>query len=443
MTPFGQKLAGIALASTALAGCAVFASKSEYHVYREIHTTEDEHAQLSAMHTYMVEYPTGTWSAEIQAKRVEVEPRIWEEVRSSREGLEFYLDAFPDGPHAAEAQPRLAALTTVAGRREQEEEAARETERQRREAILERQRLWLSRATGYWTRTLIGITNWGSPIPEVARRNPSFSHAFGGNPPPRCSRTECIKFYSAAYSIPVPGSTRIERQVDMYLRLRLNDGRLVRAEMLLPNKGFSRWYEQENRTIVVDEDPEQRQQAIEWALAQIVPAIREVAPSAHNLDVVPEPIDPPTVRAPNQPDVGSSLAPGDEPEHSEEAPTPAPTPTPAPDEHPEHPAPQQPPQQGGGDGIDQLLRQASGDEATPEPTPTPTPEPTPMPTAEPEEMVLPIALQGFTAGGLRIVLFAAGDEDYGSAYDGLFIEFEAPEPATPTGRGHRRRGRHR
>jgi hypothetical protein len=37
-------------------------------------------------------------------------------------------------------------------------------------------------------------------------------------------------------------------------------------------------------------------------------------------------------------------------------------------------------------------------------------------------MILPIALQGFQSERLRIVIFAAAAEDYGAAYDGLFIE---------------------
>jgi hypothetical protein len=276
---------------------------------------------------------------------------------------------------------------------------------------------------------MIGINNWGSPIAQVARQNRNFSQAFGANPPPHCGQTECIKFYQAAYAIPVPGSTRIERQVELLLRLRMTEGRVVRAELLLPNKGFSRWYEQENRTVVVDEDPTQRNEAIEWALAKIVPAIREVAPSASNLDVVPEPIDPPTVRHPDHPDMGAAVAPGDAPEPGGEAPQ-------GPQQPQETPDPGQQAAEGGGDGLDALLAAAAGSEGTEgEGTETSVEV---QPSAEPESMVLPIALQGFSAGGLRIVLFAAGEEDYGAAYDGLFIEHEPPQPAQPARR--RRRG---
>jgi hypothetical protein len=284
----------------------------------------------------------------------------------------------------------------------------------------------------FWTSTMIGVSNWGSPIADVARANPPFSRAFGQPPQPRCSREECIKFYQASYAIPVPGSTRIDRSVELLLRLRMQNGEVERAEMLLPNKGFSRWYEQENRTIVVDEDPTQRQQAIEWALERIIPAIREAAPNAAAIDVVPEPIDPPTVRAPNQPDQGASRAPGDEAEEAR------------PEATEERPRQEQQTGQGtgqGGGGLDELLDRAAGTDET---EPAPEPEPEPPPAAEPESMVIPIALQGFRAGRVRIVIFAAAGEDYGSGYDGVFIEHMEEgtnAPAAPRRSGRRgRRG---
>lgn len=393
-----------------LAGCAVLASKAEYADYREVRMAEEQNAKLLAMQQYVSAHPEGIWSEELQARRIELEPEVWQASHSTREGLEFYLQAYPDGPHAAEARPRLAALQTVAGRRENEAEQAAEVQRQQREELAERRRTWLTRASQFWTRTMVGISNWGSPIAQVAERNPAFNRAFGQDPRPRCSRTECIKFYQAHYAIPVPGSTRIDRQVELMLRLKLDGGNVERAELLLPNKGFSRWYEQENRTIVVDEDPEQRQQAIEWALQRILPALREVAPNAQNVDVVPEPIDPPTVRAPNQPDPGAARAPGDAPVEDEEEEEPQ-------AEQPEaQPQPQQG-QQGGGE-LDDLLQRAAGPVEEPEEAAPAETEPAP----EPESMVLPIALQGFRAGNVRIVIFAAASEDYGAAYDGLFIE---------------------
>jgi len=145
-----KQLVGLVLASGLLAGCAIFASKTDYAHYREIRMAEDQRDQLVAMQRYIADSPDGNWAEEIQAERVRLEPELWESSRSSKEGLEFYLAAFPDGPHAAEARPRLAALRTVSGRRDTEREAAAEVERERREALIESRRTWLTRATQFW-----------------------------------------------------------------------------------------------------------------------------------------------------------------------------------------------------------------------------------------------------------------------------------------------------
>ena len=420
MSPRPKTVAGVGatlLASLLLAsGCVLLAGKSDYNEYRQIRVAEDEHERLVAMARYVTAHPGGAWAGEVQAYRAERENGTYESNKSTLEGLRYYLAAYPDGQFVAEAQPRLAALEAVQGRRNQEAANAEEVERHRREALEEQRRTWVTRASQFWTGTLLGISNWGSPIAQVARRNEAFSQAFGQDPRPRCSREECIKFYGSHFGVPIPGSTRLERDMRMLLRLRLDHGRVNRVEILMPEKGFSRWFELENRTPVIDEDPEARQQAIDWALERLLPVIRQAMPGAQSEDVVPEPIDPPTVRAPNQPDPGADRAPGDVVEEEPAAPAEGQTPAPGPAEQPGQPA-----QPAAAGSLDALLDQAAGVDSTQQAV-APTPEPEPEPVAEPEAIVLPIALQGFRAGNLRVVLFAAASEDYGAAYDGLFIE---------------------
>src|SRR4029077_21192738 len=109
---------------------------------------------------------------------------------------------------------------------------------------------------GYWAKTLLSIGNWGAPIEQVARANPEFSRAFGRPPRPRCTSDGCVKYYESAYAVPVPGGTRIERVMRLILRLRMEGGQVVRAELLMPGAGFSRWQELEERRAVVDGDAE-------------------------------------------------------------------------------------------------------------------------------------------------------------------------------------------
>ncbi|MCU0675823.1 MAG: hypothetical protein MUE69_23895, partial [Myxococcota bacterium] len=65
--------------------------------------------------------------------------------------------------------------------------------------------------------------------------------------------------------------------------------------------------------------------------------------------------------------------------------------------------------------------------------------PTELVDAPTGELVLPIALQGLRIENLRVVVFAAADEDTGAAYDGIFLELEQPEPVVEAPPPPRRR----
>lgn len=285
-----------------LSGCALTATKTEYSRYRSVRLAQSEQDKLVAMQSYMAHHPDGVWSEEIAAYRQEAEPNVWQQGRNSYQGLSFYLKAFPDGSHVAEAKPRLAALATVEARKAGEEKLIAAAADEREAAAREYRATWVSRAAEFWAKTLLELEGWGEEIPAVAKGNPEFNKAYGRSPRPRCSREECVKFYYGQYSIPVPGGTRLDRQMQMYLRLKMDDGQLERAEFLLPNKGFSRWYEQEHRTAVVDEDPEQRKEAIDWAISQLEPAVEAAFADAKETSFKLLEIEPPKVRAPGEPE---------------------------------------------------------------------------------------------------------------------------------------------
>jgi hypothetical protein len=427
----------------AASGCAILASKSEYAAYRAVRTASDDQARLLAEQAYMAAHPGGQWSKQVQEHRVEAEPAVWEAGKGTRDGLEFYLAAFPDGPHAAQARPRLAALMTVSGRREDEEARRRAVEAQRRAQQEEQRRTWTTRAVSYWTRTLIGLQGWGSPIPVVAQSNPAFSRAFGENPPPRCNADECIKFYRNAYAIPVPGATRIDRVIELVLRLKMPGGNVDRVELLLPNKGFSRWFEMENRTIVTDEDPTQRQQAIDWVVERLGPVLGEAGAAQPTdgltLDVFAPLAFTSTGEATGTGTPGSGGADAaDEPESAPAAPA-APAPA-APEAGSTAPAggPDTTPTEGAAatstegatPSVDDLLAQHSGGDASPAtPPPAPPPAAVETPTAPAEAPVPPRAVRVFTTSALRVVVFAAADDDYGAAYDGVYVERNRPAAA--------------
>ena len=292
----------LALGGLGNTGCATVAGREDYAAYRQVRLAEDDQTRLAAVARYLEEHPSGQWAGELRAEHEQAETSVYEEHKGTAEGLRFYLSVYPEGRFSAQARDRLAALDTVAGRRAQEAETDREVNRSRREEALQERREWASDAISFWTRTLLGIDLWGQPIGTVAEANDDFDDAFRDEPRARCSASECIKYYELEFAVPVPGRTRIERTMRLLLRLRFegDDRRLVRAEMLMPDRGFSRWYELENVEFLETADPEQRQHSIGWALERLIPWVREQAPNAQGVDVVPEPIDPPTVDAQGQ-----------------------------------------------------------------------------------------------------------------------------------------------
>jgi len=372
-------IVGVAALCLLSSSCAVVASRADYADYRAVRVASDDQARMIAGRDYLSRHPDGRWAPQLQRERDGAEDGLFEAGRSTTEGLRLYLEVYPDGRFGGQARQRLAALTAVQSHRSEEQETARDVRQEQRDAIAEQRRSWGTRSVTFWSRVLMSVNEWGVPLAQVASANPEFSEAFGREPRPICSASECIKFYRMDFGIPVPGRTRIERNLRILLRLRMQNGKLERAEILMPFRGFSRWYELAHDELVQDGDPEERQAAIEWARQQVVPAIRAAAPSAHGVDVVPEPIDPPTVHMPASAESDGEGAPTD-PEAGAAA-------TPAAAADPEAGAPAEVPE-----GV----------------------------------MVLPIALQGLSTDSLRFVIFAAGDDDDGVAYDGLFIEHVQP-----------------
>ncbi len=387
----------LALALAALAGCSTIATHEEYGAYRAVRQAQSDRDRLLAAQQYVEHHPGGYWIEEVQAERRRHEDEVWENGNSTREGLEWYLQVYPDGQYVEQARPRLAALQTVSNTRAEQAERQEQLEEERRAQAAEARRTWVTRAVQFWTTTLLGVRNYGSTIQRVVGANADFNRAFGQAPAPTCTADFCIKHYGQLYYIPVPGATRIDRHIDLYLRLQMVRGRMERAELVLPNKGFSRWYEMENRTVVTDEDPEQRNAAINWALERIQPIVEQVATGAQRIDFIPEPIPPLQVRG--------------EQGNTDQAPV-------SPDEATPAPAEGAAGSQKQDGSIDDLLDDAMGD-GQQEQQPPPPVETTPEPT---ETLVLPIGLLSWQYRNLRVVVFAASPDDYEQGYDGIFIE---------------------
>lgn len=304
MSVAGRVVPWLLLLCAGSAACTAFAPKAEYQAYREVRLADGLPDRLRAMQRYVSSYPTGRWAEELEAARKAEDARAFEAGKDTREGLTFYLEAFPDGAFASQAHSRLQAIAMIEQQRAEEARQAELAAEQRRQREQEARRTWVGRFAKYWVTVLAGLSNWGAPIPAVAAENPEFSAAFGQAPRPRCTKTECVKYYTAQYAIPIPGATRLERSMQMILRLRMDakNGQLQRAEVLMPGWGFSRWAEVEGRKLVVDSDPESRGQAVAWALAQLEPVVTQLGAGVSEepsfvLEEIPRPAVGPTGEA--------------------------------------------------------------------------------------------------------------------------------------------------
>lgn len=266
-------VASVVVAAT---GCTTLASKGDYADYREIRLAHDADSRLYALQQYAEKHPHGMWAKDVEIERTTRETETFENGKGSREGLERYLRAYPDGTFAPQARSRLAAVALIERRRQAEESEAQQRLAARKLREQELQRTWVTRFAGYWSTTLVRLNGWGSAIPDVARQNPQFSRAFGALPRPRCTETECIKYYTSPYGIPVPGGTRVERVLSLVLRLRMQEGKLERAELLLPAQGFSRWYELEQRKLIATGDADGRNAAVSWAFERLSETLKPV-----------------------------------------------------------------------------------------------------------------------------------------------------------------------
>jgi hypothetical protein len=258
-------------------GCVLFANKADYADYRAVRLTSDTSERAIAMRSYVEKHPQGQWRDEIEAERKSQELKAFETGKDSRKGLESYLQAYPDGTYVAQARSRLNAVALIEQQRRQANTQASALADARKQRAQELRRTWLGRFLGYWVETLTSLRGWGEPIPTVASNNPQFSRAFGALPRPRCTQDECVKYYAGNYAVPVPGGNRIERNLSLLLRLRMRGGKLDRAELILPERGFSRWYELEERHAVSSGERGERERAVEWAIKRALPLIEQLA----------------------------------------------------------------------------------------------------------------------------------------------------------------------
>jgi hypothetical protein len=257
----------------------------------------------------------------------------------------------------------------------------------------------------------------------------------------------------------VPGGTRVERVMRLLLRLRLQEGKLVRAELLLPQWGFSRWVELEERKLVVDADATSRSAAVEAAFGRVLPTLDELAPARTPIEsfTLPE-IAPPGLSASGERVDTTVLDPAAPSNRIQGADQPLPAEPsveqllvpeaeqPAPDMElgPLHVGPggRALPAGSGEMVLDPLQVPAAAPSAEMVMAPLTVPgqgapagqasasPAAPAPVSAPPLVAKPVT-QAFRVGGVRVVLFAAGTDARAPAYDAIVIEPDAAPKGKP------------
>lgn len=145
--------AAIAL-STVTTGCVAgrrfAASPEEYATYRRARASDSIEDRLEAAQLYLVKYPQGAWTDEVQAFFARAEPIYWAGAKGSIPLLEAYIRSLPHGPNAKEAALRLRDLkaaekaerTELRGAAEAIDENV-EREAERRKGVRARLSTWL------------------------------------------------------------------------------------------------------------------------------------------------------------------------------------------------------------------------------------------------------------------------------------------------------------
>ena len=284
------------MAGLLLGGCAVATSGSEYSAYRTFRYETNPDRRTALGSEYLHEYPQGNFRSSVMGEVSHQEEDFWEERRSTLQGLQAYLHAFPSGTHAGEARARVEVYETERRRQVEAQATAEQAERERlaaeRRASNERQRLFARNTILFWLRQFGTLDGWGEMIPVVAQRNPDFNTAFGGEPPPVCRAGRCRKAFQTDFFVPQPGRSAIPRRLSLSLDLMLRERRVMQAGLVMHRRGLSVWYECETQGFCDPSDAEARQRSVHWAMDQLKGIVATAYPDARETpaDMVgPEP----------------------------------------------------------------------------------------------------------------------------------------------------------
>jgi hypothetical protein len=285
MTTMTRTRPALVLSLLSLSGCAAFAGADELSLYRSIRYEADPARRTHLGSEYVTRYPQGRFISSIGAEVSAAEEQFWEERRSTLDGLQAYIDAYPNGSHVGEARARIGVYEQERLAQRQAREARERAEREAREAARaaenERQRMYTRETMLYWLRATGAITGWGTTLGEIARANQEFANNFQNtSPAPVCRGGRCVKQHQLDFYVPVPGRAAQPRRLQFGFALTFTERRLNGFSFTFANQGLATWYERETQTAVLADNAATRDAANAWALANLKGVVAMAFPNA-------------------------------------------------------------------------------------------------------------------------------------------------------------------
>ncbi|HKQ69192.1 MAG TPA: hypothetical protein VJT73_07630 [Polyangiaceae bacterium] len=277
-------LATVCLAAVVGCGSALrtlSAPPSDYADYRATRVLPTVGERLGAAMRYMQRHPTGVFFDEVDHWFRKVEPLYFEASSDSGEGMQAYLAALPEGPHAASASERVQAFRAAA--QELERLAARGAALERRLALAAQERENVTTTYASWMGTWIDFESWGRPLDEASDE---FKAKWMAEPKPRCTESRCSKVFSQSYVLRVRGVPEEFVSV-LEVSVRLVAGKVSAVSIGGPDL-FNRLAEA-HFAAPVQRSGRSRARALEWAVEVTGGAIERRVPADRCLRVADSP----------------------------------------------------------------------------------------------------------------------------------------------------------
>lgn len=266
----------VGLCALVATGCAVFAPKAEYCMYREIAETQSVYRLVKLYSYYTAEYPDGVYSDEIEKMRPEIEREIFMNAGEDQYKLMTYVELFPDGIYTVLAQQKIAQIQYMEQMQAaQQAEMLAAQEAAKKAAEEERLRLLALYQNAITDWLAIALTKpYGLAVGQISASSPRFAEIWGSEPAPTCSQGVCTKHYTAETWYQVQGSTRTDRQYEMVLKLVFQEGKLLGFSLTFPGRGVLPLLEMQDG-IAYEMDQENMDRAAALVYGLIAPSMPE------------------------------------------------------------------------------------------------------------------------------------------------------------------------